>query len=59
MPSAQTLDVEISDNTGDEAVFLDVSPDAVGRILIQISVSPAGTGRFGYVGAVRLTKTAE
>lgn len=55
----QTLDLEISDNAGDEAVFADVSPDAAGRLLIEVSVSVASTGRFAYLGALVLTKISD
>ncbi len=53
------LGPDSSDNTGDEAVFADVSPDTNGRLLIEVAVSPGGTGRFAYLGALVLTKTSE
>ncbi|MBW2528094.1 MAG: hypothetical protein JRI23_28190 [Deltaproteobacteria bacterium] len=53
------IDVEIADNTGDTATFVDVQPDAAGRLVLDVAVSPAGSGRFGYLGALVLTKTAD
>ncbi len=53
------MDVEIGDNTSDTALFTDVSPNSGGHMVLQVAVSPAGTGRFGYLGSIVLTKTSE
>ncbi|RLB65808.1 MAG: hypothetical protein DRI90_00980 [Deltaproteobacteria bacterium] len=53
------VDVEIGDNTSDTALFTDVSPNSGGHMVLQVAVSPAGTGRFGYLGSIVLTKTSE
>ena len=52
-------DLEVSDNTASEALFDAVAPDAAGRIAVRVAVSPAGASRFGYLGALTLTKTGE
>ena len=51
-------DLEVSDNASNVAVFSGLTPDAGGNIDVQVAVSPDGTSRFGYVGAMLLTKTA-
>ncbi len=57
--NGETIDLEVSDNVGDEAVFADVSPDASGSMRIEVTVSPAGTARFTYLGALVLTKISD
>ncbi len=54
----QTQDLEVSDNTANAITFSAVTPDASGRIVVDVDVSPAGTARFAYLGALVLTKTA-
>lgn len=50
-------DLEISDNTGGIVVFDDLSA-STGSIALDIAVSPAGSSRFGYLGALTLTRTS-
>lgn len=54
--NGQTQDLEVADNTANTADFLDVSPDALGQITIDVRVSPEGGSRFGYLGAIQLTR---
>lgn len=51
-----TMDLEASDNVGSVVTFTGVAP-VNGGITIDVTVSPAGTGRFGYVGAVVVERT--
>ncbi len=53
---SSSRDLEASDNTGDVAVFEGVEPDTRGVITIDVTVSPAGTARFGYLGALTLAR---
>ena len=48
-------DLEAADNTGEVARFEEISPDERGELLVEISVSPDGTARFAYLGALILT----
>jgi hypothetical protein len=52
-----SADLEVADNRGALATFDDVSPDARGEVLLRVGVSPDGTARFAYLGAVRVTRT--
>ena len=54
----QHQDLEIADNASNTVVFSDVSPDSVGNIDVEVAVSPDGSGRFAYLGALILTKTS-
>lgn len=49
-------DLEVSSNRDHLARFEGVEPDASGALTIEIGVSPEGTARFGYLGALRLTR---
>jgi len=49
-------DLDVADNTSRTAVFEHVAPDARGEVVIRIAVSPEGTARFAYLGAVRITR---
>lgn len=51
-----TRDLDVADNTDRTAVFDDVTPDSNGEVLIRVGVSPAGSARFAYIGAVRVTR---
>ncbi len=48
-------DYDPEDNTDRIAEFADVTADSGGNITIQVTVSPAGTARYGYLGALELT----
>lgn len=54
---AETFDLEVSDNVGEVVTFVDVAPDPSGRVEVTITVSPDGTARFGYLGAMTITRT--
>ena len=49
-------DLEVADNTTDRAVFSGVSPSPDGSLVIDVAVSPAGTGRFCYLGVLELER---
>lgn len=49
------VDLAVSDNT-DTEVSLEVSPDARGEVVLRVGVSPDGTGRFAYLGALRVER---
>ena len=49
-------DLEVSDNTSQQAVFVDVEPDDVGRVVVDVAVSLNGTGRFCYLGVVEIER---
>ena len=49
-------DLDAADNTDRTAVFGDVTPDGNGEVLIRVGVSPDGSARFGYVGALHVTR---
>ncbi|MEO0601496.1 MAG: hypothetical protein AAF211_08675 [Myxococcota bacterium] len=51
-----STDLEVSDNVAD-TVTLEVSPDASGTIALDVAVSPDGAARFGYLGALVLTRS--
>ncbi|MEM6926176.1 MAG: hypothetical protein AAF602_04570 [Myxococcota bacterium] len=51
-----STDLEVSDNLAD-TVTLQVSPDPSGEIQLDVAVSPDGTARFGYLGALVLHRT--
>ncbi len=51
------VDLEVADNAGELARFEGVSPDERGEILIRVGVSPEGSARFAYVGALWVTRT--
>ncbi|MEZ4447347.1 MAG: hypothetical protein R3B72_50190 [Polyangiaceae bacterium] len=55
----QTMDLEASDNQSSVATFAAAEPDSAGSLTLGVAVSPAGAARFGYLGALVLTKTAE
>lgn len=48
-------DLEVADNR-DRTATLDVMPDALGGLELEVAVSPAGSGRFCYVGAVAIER---
>jgi hypothetical protein len=52
------IDFDVSDNTGTEVIFAGVSPAPDGTLTIGVEVSPDGTGRFGYLGVLKLTAQA-
>ena len=49
-------DLEVSDNTTDTVTFSGVRPDSSGALELDVTVSPAGTSRFAYLGAAVLTR---
>ncbi|MEM9070039.1 MAG: hypothetical protein AAGE52_16145 [Myxococcota bacterium] len=54
-----TIDLEVADNTDRVARFDGVRPDDFGEIRIVVEVSPEGTSRFAYLGAIVVTRTGE
>lgn len=48
-------DLDATDNTSRIVTFTGVSPDASGTITLHVTVSPAGTSRFGYIGTLILS----
>ena len=54
--NGQQQDLEVADNTSNTADFLNVTPDALGQITIDVRVSPEGGSRFGYLGTIQLTR---
>lgn len=48
------LDVDASDNRAEAAIFEWVVPREDGTIVIDVAVSPDGTGRFCYLGALEI-----
>ncbi len=48
-------DLEVSDNLNNESIFIDLVPNESGELVIDVSVSPDGTGRFAYLGVLKLT----
>ncbi|HJL19937.1 MAG TPA: hypothetical protein RMH99_30010 [Sandaracinaceae bacterium LLY-WYZ-13_1] len=50
------VDLEVANNTADVAVFDDVRPDPRGEIVVRVGVSPDGSARFAYAGALRVTR---
>lgn len=49
-----TRDLDAADNTSEVAVFTDVSPNTLGEVAIDVTVSPAGSSRFAYIGALEV-----
>lgn len=49
-------DLEVSDNTSNQAVFLEAAPTVLGNIIVDVAVSPDGTGRFCYLGVLELER---
>ena len=45
-------DVDATDNQDKKAVFANVTVGAAGTLALGVAVSPAGTARFGYLGAL-------
>ena len=45
-------DVEATDNQKTKAVFANLKVGAAGTLALGVAVSPAGKGRFGYLGAL-------
>lgn len=54
----QWIDFDVSNNTGTEVQFVDLSVAADGTLTLDVEVSPDGTGRFAYLGALKLTAQA-
>jgi len=54
----RSADLEASDNTSGVAVFDALVPDSNGDLTVDVSVSPEGSARFGYLGALTLTRTS-
>ena len=52
-------DLDAANNTSNIASFATVSPKQNGSIVVDLAVSPAGNARFGYLGALVVTKTAD
>jgi hypothetical protein len=52
----ESIDLEVADNRSEAAEFEAVSASALGEIVVDVTVSPAGTGRFGYIGAMILER---
>lgn len=51
-----THDLDASDNTSQTITFDRVRPNASGVIRLDVTVSPEGTGRFGYIGTLVLRR---
>ena len=49
-------DVEIADNVDRQASFLDVAPNAVGEMVVDVAVSPDGDSRFCYLGVLEIER---
>ncbi len=54
----QVIESDVSDNTSNELVFSGVSPALDGTLTLDVEVSPNGTGRFAYLGQLKLTALA-
>lgn len=52
----ETHDLDASDNTSETITFARVRPNTSGVIRLDVTVSPSGTGRFGYIGTLILTR---
>lgn len=52
----EDVDVEVGDNVSSTALFPSVRPGADGSIDVAVRVSPDGSSRFAYVGALVLTR---
>ncbi len=48
-------DLEVSDNIANEIVFQNITPELDGSLVIDVAVSPDGTGRFAYLGLAQIT----
>ncbi|MFK7985171.1 MAG: hypothetical protein AB8I08_03995 [Sandaracinaceae bacterium] len=55
---AETRDLDVSENASAQARF-EVRPDEDGHVRVEVAVSPAGSARFAYLGAVHLTRLGE
>ena len=53
---ARTVDLEASDNTGTTVELSGLVPDELGELVLEVTVSPDGLARFGYLGAFELTR---
>jgi hypothetical protein len=49
-------DLDAADNTSQKAVFANQTVDSGGKLILDVAVSPAGTARFAYLGALVLTR---
>ncbi|MCA9563338.1 MAG: hypothetical protein KC561_07605 [Myxococcales bacterium] len=56
---AREVDLEVSDNVSETALFDEVEADAEGRLELEVLVSPTGTGRFCYLGVLIVEGLAE
>lgn len=54
----ESLDLDVSDNTSNVVTVTGVTPQD-GTITVGVEASPAGAGRFGYLGALVLTKIGD
>lgn len=52
------VDFDVSSNTSTEVLFENLSTAADGTLTIDVEVSPDGTGRFAYLGSLKLTAQA-
>jgi hypothetical protein len=50
-------DLDAQDNQSRLAMFDAVRPDAFGTITVHVTVSPAGTSRFAYIGSLALVRS--
>lgn len=50
-------DLDAQDNQSRLAMFDGVRPDAFGTITVHVTVSPAGTSRFAYIGSLALVRS--
>lgn len=51
----QTIDFDVSDNTDTEVLFESLAVATDGTLTLDVEVSPDGTGRFAYLGQLKLT----
>jgi hypothetical protein len=54
----QVIEFDASDNTSQEVLFSAVTAALDGTLTLDVEVSPNGTGRFAYLGQVKLTALA-
>ncbi len=54
----QTRDLDVADNTSRTATFASVVPDARGEVVLHVAVSPEGSARFAYLGALWITRAS-
>lgn len=54
---AATADLDASNNTTSNAMLSNVQPSAMGELELEITPSPAGGSRFGYLGVLELERT--